>query len=145
MAKELITEIKIKANPAQVWAVLTDFSSYPTWNPFIKSLTGDVTVGNTIMARLEPPKASGMTFKPKVLEFEANKKFVWLGHLFIKGLFDGEHSFELIDNLDGTTTFIQSEKFEGVLLPLFKKMLDVNTKEGFELMNKALQARVENL
>lgn len=145
MAKELITEIKIKANPAQVWAVLTDFSTYPTWNPFIKSLTGDVKVGNTITARLEPPKASGMTFKPKVLVLEANKKFVWLGHLFIKGLFDGEHSFELIDNLDGTTTFIQSEKFGGILIPLFKKMLDVNTKEGFESMNKALKERVENL
>lgn len=145
MAKELITEIKINAKPAQVWAILTDFSSYPAWNPFIKSLTGDVQVGNTITARIEPPKASGMTFKPKVLSFEANKKFVWLGNLLIKGLFDGEHSFELIDNLDGTTTFIQSEKFEGILLPLFKKMLDVNTKEGFESMNKALKDRVESL
>lgn len=145
MAKELITEIKIKANPAQVWAVLTDFSSYTTWNPFIKSLTGDVKVGKTITARLEPPKASGMTFKPKVLVFEANKKFVWLGHLFIKGLFDGEHSFELIDNLDGTTTFIQSEKFGGILVPLFNKMIETNTKEGFESMNKALKERIENL
>ena len=145
MAKELITEIKIKANPTKVWAVLTDFRSYSTWNPFIKSLTGNVQVGNTIMARLEPPKASGMTFKPKVLVFEANKKFVWLGHLFIKGLFDGEHSFELIDNLDGTTTFIQSEKFGGILIPLFKKMLDTNTKEGFESMNNELKERVENL
>lgn len=145
MAKELITEIKIKAKPAQVWAALTDFSSYPEWNPFIKSLTGDVKVGSTIMARLEPPKSSGMTFKPKVLVFEVNKKFVWMGHLFIKGLFDGEHSFELIDNLDGTTTFIQSEKFEGMLIPLFKKMLNVNTKEGFELMNSALKERVERL
>lgn len=145
MAKELITEIKIKANPAQVWAVLTDFSSYTKWNPFIKSLTGDVKVGKTITARLEPPKASGMTFKPKVLVFEANKKFVWLGHLFIKGLFDGEHSFELIDNLDGTTTFIQSEKFGGILVPLFNKMIETNTKEGFESMNKALKERIENL
>jgi hypothetical protein len=93
-------------------SLLTDFSIHPTWNPFIKSLTGVVYVGNTITVSLEPPKASGMTFKPKVLVFEDNKKFVWLGHLFINGLFDGEHSFELIDNLDGTTTFMQSEKFE---------------------------------
>ena len=145
MAKELRTEIKIKANPEKVWAVLTDFSSYPVWNPFIKSLTGDAKVGHTILARLEPPKATGMTFKPKVLVFETNKKFVWFGHLLFKGLFDGEHSFELIDNLDGTTTFIQSEKFGGILVPLFNKMIDTNTKEGFELMNKALKERIENL
>lgn len=94
-------------------------------------------VGNTIKARLEPPKASGMPFKSKVLVFEANKKSVWLGYLFIKGLFDGEYFFELINNLGGTTTFMQSEKFEGILIPLFKKMLDTNTKEGFESMKKA--------
>ena len=90
-------------------------------------------VGNTITARLEPPKASGMTFKPKVLVFVDNKKFVWLGHLFIKGLFDGE------------TTFMQSEKFEGILIPLFKKMLDTNTKEGFESMKKHRNDKAESL
>jgi len=78
-------------------------------------------VGNAITARLEPLKASSMTFKPKVLVFEDNKKFVSLGHLFIKGLFDGEHSFELIDNLDGTTTFMHSRKFKGILITTFKE------------------------
>ncbi len=87
-------------------------------------------VGNTITTRLEPPKASSMTFKPKVLVFEDNKKFVWLGHLFIKGLFDVEHSFELIDNLDETTTFMHSEKFEGILIPLFKKCLILIQKKA---------------
>lgn len=66
-----------------------------------------------------------------------------MGHLIIPGLFDGEHIFELIDNGDGTTTFVQRELFGGILIPFFKKMLDVNTKQGFELMNKALKEQVE--
>ena len=97
------------------------FQEYPNWNPFIKSITGQVAVGNTIIARLEPPEAKGMTFKPKVLAFNTNKEFCWLGHLLFPGLFDGEHKFELIDNGNGTTTFIQTEKFRGILFPFLRK------------------------
>lgn len=140
---ELKTEILINATPEKVWAIFTDFNNYPNWNPFIKSITGDVKVGNTINARIEPPGASGMTFKPKVLAFYANKEFRWLGHLLIKGLFDGEHKFELIKNGNGTTTFIQSEQFSGILVPLFKKMLNNAIKNGFNLMNEQLKALAE--
>jgi hypothetical protein len=144
MSKEIKTEILIHTAPSKVWSVLTNFKSYPQWNPFIKSITGEVEVGKRITARIEPPEASGMTFKPKVLVFDPNKEFSWLGHLGIPGLFDGEHKFELIDNHNGTTTFIQSEKFKGVLIPLFSKMLDVNTVAGFKLMNQKLKELAES-
>ncbi len=85
-----------------------------------------------------------MTFTPRVLAFEKNKEFRWLGHLFIKGLFDGEHRFELTDNSDGSTTFRQSEQFGGILVPLFNKMIEVNTRNGFEAMNKKLKERAED-
>jgi hypothetical protein len=139
MAKEIKTEILINATPEKVWAILTDFNNYPKWNPFIKLIKGEVKVGNKITARIEPPEAKGMTFNPKILTFETNKELSWLGHLLFAGLFDGEHKFELIDNKNGTTTFRQSEKFKGILVPLFKKQLDNNTKKGFEEMNKKLK------
>ncbi|HEY5462890.1 MAG TPA: SRPBCC domain-containing protein [Hanamia sp.] len=139
MAKEIKSEILINAMPEKVWSILTDFDQYPNWNPFIKSITGNVLVGNKITARLEPPGAKGMTFKPKVLVFETNKELRWIGHLLFPGLFDGEHKFELIYNGNGTTTFRQIEKFRGILVPLFKKMLDENTFNGFNLMNKKLK------
>ena len=80
-----------------------------------------------------------MTFTPTVLAFDTNKEFRWIGHLLFAGLFDGEHKFKLIDNHNGSTTFIQSEKFKGILVPLFKKMLDYNTVNGFNLMNQKLK------
>ena len=143
MAKEIKTEILINATPEKVWSILTNFNNYPNWNPFIKSIKGEVKIGNKITARIEPPKASGMTFKPKVLVFEKNNELRWLGNLLFPGLFDGEHKFELIDNGNGTTTFKQSEKFRGVLVPLFKKMLDINTTNGFNLMNQKLKELAE--
>jgi len=47
--------------------------------------------------------------------------------------------FKLTDNGNGTTTFIQSEHFGGILVPLFRKLLDKNTRDGFILMNKKLE------
>ena len=143
MAKEIKTEILINATPEKIWSILTDFDKYPNWNPFIKSITGNVAIGNKITARIEPPDANGMTFKPTILAFEKNKEFRWIGHLLFPGLFDGEHKFELIDNGNGTTTFKQSEIFGGILVPLFKKTLDENTTNGFNLMNKKLKELAE--
>ncbi len=144
MAKEIKTEITINAEPAKVWTILTDFDKYPRiWNPFIKSLKGNVVVGNRIETTIEPPGKKPMVFKPEVLAFETNKELRWIGHLLVTGLFDGEHKFELIDNKNGTTQFKQSEKFTGILIPLFKKMLDVNTVDGFNQMNQKLKTLAE--
>jgi hypothetical protein len=144
MAKQLSTEILIHASPEKIWAALTAFEQYHAWNPFIRSLTGTPAVGGRITVRLEPPGGKGMTFQPKVLAFAPGKEFRWRGNLLFPGLFDGEHIFELIDNGDGTTTFRQRELFSGVLVPLFKKMLEGSTKAGFEAMNRALKNYVES-
>lgn len=134
---ELKTEILINASPEKVWQTLTNFPDY-TWNPFIKSITGEVKVGNTITAEL-----GGMTFKPKVLKFEPQKEFRWKGKLFIKGLFDGEHYFLLEKQNDGSTKFTHGEIFSGILVPLFKKKLMTETKDGFVAMNEALKKSCE--
>ena len=39
---------------------------------------------------------------------------------------------------------MQFERFRGILVPLMKKMLDNNTKDGFNQMNQALKIRCEN-
>lgn len=140
---EIITKSLINVSPDKIWSVLTDFDKYPTWNPFIKYIKGTVRAGSQIEVRIEPPGAKGMIFKPKVLAFETNKEFRWLGHLLFPGLFDGEHSFKIVDNKNGTSTFIQSENFKGLLVPLFKKQLNRNTKRGFELMNAKLKELAE--
>jgi hypothetical protein len=138
------TEILINAQPEKVWAVLTDFERHPTWNPFIKSIEGEKAVGKQLKVFIQPPSGSGMTFKPDVLAFDANKEFRWKGKLFVKGIFDGEHYFQLIDMGDGTTKFIHGENFSGFLVPLMGGALD-KTKAGFELMNEALKRECERL
>lgn len=137
-ATEIKTEIVINASPEKVWAVLTSFKAYPEWNSFITSLEGEQKVGARLKANI-----SDMKFRPKVLVFEKNVEFKWRGRLLMPGIFDGTHRFQLIDNSDGTTTLIHSEKFRGILVPFMKKRLETETKIGFEQMNLDLKNRVE--
>ena len=46
--KELRTEIEIQASPEKVWAILTDLSKYPEWNPFIHKAIGQAKVGEKV-------------------------------------------------------------------------------------------------
>ena len=86
-----------------------------------------------------------MSFEPFCLSFNKNVEFSWLGKLVMKGVFDGKHSFELIEVNKGETKFIHREEFKGMLVPLFWKNLDVNTRWSFEMMNDKLKEIVEKM
>lgn len=145
MAKHISTQILIRATPQRIWSTLMDFEAYPQWNPFIRSVRGPVAPGKVIQVELQQPGSGSITMKPTVLVCEESRLFRWIGHLLFRGLFDGEHSFEIRDNGDGSSTFIQSERFGGVLVPLFSKMLDTKTLQGFSLMNEALKTQCEKV
>ncbi|MDM9631701.1 SRPBCC domain-containing protein [Robiginitalea aurantiaca] len=136
--KEIKTSIEISASPESIWKILTDFEDYENWNPFITKISGEQRKGGKLKALI-----GGMKFKPLVLKYDDNKELRWLGTLFLKGLFDGEHSFQIIDNMNGTCTFLQEEKFNGILVGLFAKKLETDTKSGFEQMNLKLKELAE--
>lgn len=137
--KEINTQIIINATPRQVWKILLDIDNYPNWNPFIKSIKGKMEVGEKISIELPD-----MKFKPKILNIIPNERLVWKGKLFFDGIFDGEHSFVIRDNLDGTVTFCQDETFTGLLVGPFSKKLERDTKPGFIQMNEKLKALAES-
>jgi hypothetical protein len=141
--KELHTEIEINAPQDRVWSLLTDFARFPEWNPFIREATGELRVGGKLRVRLQPPGGKGMVFKPTVLVRDDNRELRWLGKLAIPGLFDGEHIFAVEPMDGGRTRFVQREIFKGLLVPLFARMLDGSTRQGFEAMNRALKERAE--
>jgi len=137
--KEINTSIKIFATPNTIWKVLSNFKEYKNWNPFITSAKGEFAVGNNVEIT-----AGGMNFKPVILTYDENREIRWLGKFLFKGLFDGEHSFQIIDNGDGSSTFEQNEIFNGILVGMFAKKLDTETKDGFEKMNQELKQLSEN-
>ena len=141
--KVLYSEIEIAASAERVWRILTDFASYPQWNPFIRRISGEPTAGERLEVRLEPPGGMGITLRPTVLNAEPNRELRWLGRLLVKGLFDDEHSLAIQQLGENHVRFVQSEAFNGLLVPLFARSLDKSTRRGFEEMNYALKVRAE--
>ena len=137
-ADEVITQVAIAAPRAKVWAVLTDFASYPSWNPFIRRLDGKVAVGETITADLHTTNLKPRTVEAKILIVDPEKQLRWLGRL--PGLFSGEHYWILKDRADGGTDVIQGESFKGVMVPFIKPE---RLRVDYEAMNTAMKARVE--
>lgn len=136
--KEINTQIEIKATPEKVWNALMDIDNYPNWNPFIRSIKGKMEIGEDLSIELPD-----MNFNPKILVCTKNEKLVWQGKLLFDGVFDGEHSFMIRDNLNGTVTFCHDEFFKGILVGLFTSKLEKKTKAGFESMNESLKQLVE--
>ncbi len=136
---EIYTEIIIDATPEQIWTVLMDFESYPSWNPFIKEIKGEKKLSTTLEVHFD----GGMVFRPKVTSFTANKRFSWLGRLFLPRLFDGEHIFEIEAISETQVRFVHREVFRGLLVPFSSRLLK-STRPKFKAMNLALKDYVSN-
>jgi hypothetical protein len=141
--KELRAEVEIEATPERVWCLLTDFSSFPDWNPFIRRARGQIQSGERLEVYIQPSGASGMTFRPMLLTVEPQRELRWLGRLLVPGLFDGEHIFTIEPLSARRVRFVQREVFRGILVPLLWRSLGRDTLRGFGEMNAALKTRAE--
>jgi hypothetical protein len=137
------TEIDINAPVERVWQVLTDFASFPQWNPFIRAIKGDLKPGSRMDMTSQFFKSREMNFRSTVLRVEPNRELRWLGHFLLPHIFDGEHYFLLEPLETGRTRLVHDEIFSGLLVPFFSNRLSQETRRGFEEMNRALKARVE--
>lgn len=142
MSRSIRTEIIINASKERVWELLTDFRHFPAWNPFMVSVEGEAVAGarlrNTVMN-----KGKAFVFKPMVLVSDAPNKLEWLGSLFVKGLFDGRHYFEIEEVSPGQVNLKHGEVFTGILSTQIFKKIGTDTRNNFIRMNNALKQLAE--
>jgi hypothetical protein len=138
---QLLTEEEILAPPEKVWQVLTDFSRYHEWNPFITSLAGTLEPGQSLEVIMSSPGGSEYRFQPEVLKVDPGREFRWRGKLWASFLFSGEHFFQLTATEHGTR-LVHGENFSGILVHVARRALG-EASRGFIYMNRALKRRVE--
>jgi hypothetical protein len=108
----------------------------------MRRLEGELEVG----ARLDVQVLMGkreMAFHSTVVHVDEGRAFRWLGPTFVRGIFDGEHAFELEPLGDGRTRLVHSERFHGILAWLVLGLVGRQTEAGFRAMNQALKERCE--
>jgi len=139
------THTTIDAPAAVVWAALTDTAAYPRWSQFLLAIDGQLTVGERLSVEIAPPEARARTFRPTVTVVDHERCLEWLGHVGVRGIFDGRHRFELIPEGPSTTTLRHSEQFTGLLVAPMWRSLVGPTTQGFELFNAAIAERSAQL
>jgi hypothetical protein len=145
-AKEVYTQIDIQAPNERVWHILTNFTDFHEWNPFMDQASGEIRQGVIVTIHLQPINTQGMTINPTITKVESNHELRWLGRFGgIPRLFDGEHilTIESIGNNHNLTHFIQREVYRGVLVPFYAFQLDTSYRPAFEAMNHALKMKSE--
>ena len=138
--KIIETRIEASALPEEVWDVLMDFPSYPAWNPMVVAIKGEAELGQQLEVSIAMKNGRRMSFRPTVVEYERERRFGWLGKVWLRGLLDGLHRFEIQPG-NGVTTFVHSEEFRGLLPPMLGKLLK-ETHKSVEAMNQALVSEV---
>ncbi len=116
---ECAVAVNVKAPPKAIWGLLTNAADFPRWNTTIKSLEGNIALGEKLALRATA--APNRTFKPKVTELESEKRMVWSDGA--APMFKGVRTFTLAPRDDGSTDFSMVEVFSGVMLPMIKGSL----------------------
>jgi hypothetical protein len=138
--KTLSATIDIDADPMDVWALLTDLQSYPSWNPLFREASGEIAVGNTLVLKsVHPVSKRLMTVQATVVAAVPGRELRWTAGL--KGIIGGQHGFLLTSIAEGTR-LTQSETFSGVLVPLSGKVF-ARAEASFAELNQAIKKRAE--
>lgn len=134
------TEIDIDAPPAMVWDVLTDVAAYGEWNPHVRSVRGDLRVGESLDILVRRAGTRDRWMSVTVTSLAPAKTLEWVGRVGGPWLFEGRHTLTL-EPLDGDRThLVNSERLSGLFVPL---VVTSAPERDYEAMNRALKARVE--
>ncbi|KAG8674065.1 hypothetical protein FPOAC2_00039 [Fusarium poae] len=145
---EIQESVLISAPPAKVWAFLMDLQSWPEWNTFVTSIEvqpphSELSVGSKQTITIH--KSQSYTNVVSVLIPE--KELRWNGSIITPAFFDTEHwcLLESVDGDDGSTRFVQGERFSGILAPIVGAMGKLEElREGYVKMNQDLKKAMES-
>jgi hypothetical protein len=139
---QLRTEVEIAACPSRVWAVLTDFAAYPSWNPFIASIEGDLRSGARLRVAVSLHDGTELRWRSRVRVCVPPSELRWTACRWLPNLLSLEHLFLLKPAGEGRTRLVHGEDLSGWLLEYLGDRITL-TVRGMVHMNEALKARAE--
>ena len=111
-------DVRIKAEAARVWGLLTDAKDFPRWNSTVASIDGEIRDGARL--KIHVP-GSDRVFTPVISGVLSQAHMTWTGG--VAWLFKGVRTFDLEPASDGSTAFTMEERFSGLMLPVVRRLL----------------------
>jgi hypothetical protein len=137
------TEINIQAPADLVWGILTDFRSYERWNPFIRRIHGQISVGSPLDVTLALRGRAKVTQRHVVLRADDQRELRWRYRICLPGVFDVQHGCRLDPMPNGVTRLRHSHALRGTLAELLGRRREAALTEAMIEMNTALKMRAE--
>ena len=138
---DINTSIDIAEEPAAIWQVLTDFSSYEDWNPMLRNVQTKLKQDAPVRFEVLREGARFLKLSARITVLSEARELVWRGGS--AAFVSGEHYFRIEPMSEGHCRLHHGEHFAGVILPLLKGPLK-NASEQYRAMNDALKRRVED-
>ena len=134
------TEFTAKADPFEVWNVITQTEKYGDWNSFVSQCESSLIVGEAIKMRVHLLPFA-ITQTETVFEHEPNTVLSYGINLPFDLLSSKrKHVIEQLD--DGMVRYRSNFYIKGLLSPLIRLLLANKLSEGFSNMTKEMQAEV---
>jgi uncharacterized protein YndB with AHSA1/START domain len=130
------SEIEIEASPEAVWAALTDFERWPSWNPEVKSISIDGPVQPGTVFRW---KSGPGTIVSELQTVDPPHTISWTGKTMSIRAF---HVWSL-EPRDGKTIVKSDETFQGTLARIFRGPLQKAVDKAFDDSLPRFKAQVE--
>ena len=129
----------INADPATIWALLTDAAGYTAWNSTVVSLDGEIADGEkiAIISTLAPDR----TFTLKVKEVVPGEQMAWIDGA--RGISRGVRTYMLSPVEGGATTFTMVEVLSGLMVPMIAGAIP-DMRESFEQIAADLKRAAES-
>jgi hypothetical protein len=137
------TFVAIDAPADKVWAVLTDVSSYPAWNPYVVEATGTLKIGERLKI-VEEIDGKRHSHSVLVTQFEPQQRqIVWQGSIFPSAFLKWNEWFsvEAVDANHSRVTMLISH--QGLLANIYWKYNKNKDLQAFRKFGAALKKKVE--
>jgi hypothetical protein len=139
------SEFEIEASDKQVWAVLTDFESYPDWNPSLPAISGELSEGSTVSLTLGMPGRPNLKVKATLQEVTPNRRITWHGNVGGNWLFAGDREFAIQPLAEKKVRFIHVEDITGFFAPVFEVLMGGAQQRSHDALNESLRNRAEHI
>lgn len=141
---EIVTSIDIDAPAEKVWDALVDFAAYPSWNPLVTKIEGDLRVGSRVDFKIRVGSRS-MPISAELSRATAPLGLAWIGpwQKPLRFVASGEHYFEIEPVTDDSCRFVHGERFYGLPFRLAWRRLEPDLRRSYGTMNDAIKRYVE--
>jgi hypothetical protein len=137
------TEFEIEASDKQVGAVLTDFESYPDWNPSLPAISGELSEGSTVSLTLGMPGRPDLKVKATLQDVTPNRRITWHGNVGGNWLFAGDPSSPFSRSPRRKVWFTHVEDISGSFAPVFEVLMAGAQQRSHD--DESLRNRAEHI